>query len=150
SSWKVSPDGKTIVLNLHSGVTFTDGTTFDSSSVIAMLKWAQDPKNPFGQDSTLTLKGDTFTANGPLAVTITTPTPEADSLLNSLVTLPMAKLSSTLAPPPIGTGPYVVSTFEPNVQLTATAYPGYWNKSNFPKIKTVKLVVFESAAAEVA
>src|SRR6185437_3776779 len=62
SSWTVSADGKTIVLNLHSGVTFTDGKPFNSSSVIAMLKWAQDPKNPNSQDSTLTLKGATFTA----------------------------------------------------------------------------------------
>ncbi len=150
SSWTTSADGKTIVLNLHSGVTFTDGTPFDSSSVIAMLKWAQDPKNPNSQDSTLTLKGATFTANGPLAVKITTPTAEANSLLNSLVTLPIVKLSSNLVSAPVGTGPYKVSSFEPNVQLTATAYSGYWNKANFPKINTVKLVVFESAAAEVA
>ena len=150
SSWTVSADGKTVVLNLHSGVRFTNGKPFNSSSVVAMLQWAQDPKNPNTQDSQLTLKGDTFTATSPLEVKITTPAPEANSLLNSLVTLPIVELNSNLASDPIGTGPYKVTSFEPNVQMTATAYGGYWDKPNFPKIKTVKLVVFESAASEVA
>ena len=34
--------------------------------------------------------------------------------------------------------------------MTATAYGGYWDKANTPKIKTVKLVVFETAGSEVA
>lgn len=97
SSWTVSADGKTVVLNLHSGVRFTNGKPFNSSSVVAMLQWAQDPKNPNTQDSQLTLKGDTFTATSPLEVKITTPAPEANSLLNSLVTLPIVELNSNLA-----------------------------------------------------
>ncbi len=62
----------------------------------------------------------------------------------------MVELNSNLASDPIGTGPYKVASFEPNVQMTATAYRGYWDKANYPKIGTVKLVVFESAASEVA
>ena len=150
ASWDVSSDGKTVTLHLQPGVTFTNGKPFDSSAVVAELEWAQNPKNPNSQDSKLTLAGDTFSTSGSLTVAITTPTTEANSLLNSLVTLPMVDLSSNLVSDPIGTGPYVVSSFQPNVQMTATAYSHYWNKKNMPKIKTVKLVVFESAAAEVA
>jgi peptide/nickel transport system substrate-binding protein len=150
SSWSVSSNGKTVTLHLRSGVTFTNGKPFDASAVVAELKWAQNPKNPNSQDSKLTLQGDTFSTSGSSTVQITTPITEANSLLNSLVTLPMVDLSSNLVSDPIGTGPYVVSSFQPNVQLTATAYSHYWNKANMPKIKTVKLVVFESAAAETA
>ena len=46
SSWTVSGDGKTVVLNLHSGVTFTNGKPFNSSLGGGHASMGQEPEEP--------------------------------------------------------------------------------------------------------
>ena len=49
---------------------------------------------------------------------------------------------------PVGTGPYVLSSFSPSL-ITLTANPNYWQKG-LPKIKTLKYPAFDSnTSAEV-
>jgi peptide/nickel transport system substrate-binding protein len=148
SAWGVSGGGKTLTLHLHSGVTFTNGKPFNASVAVSDLKWGAKPAN--AEDVEPALAGCTFSAPNATTVVIKMPTAEEVSLLNGLVTLPMVDLSSKLATDPIGTGPFEVSSFTPNVQITAKRYSGYWNKAAAPKVETIDYKVFESATSEVA
>jgi peptide/nickel transport system substrate-binding protein len=148
TSWDVSPDGMTLTLHLRTGVTFQNGTAFNADSAVAMLKWVQDPAN--AMDATTVLKGMTVSASDPTTVVIKMTRPAAAELLPTLVTLPIADLSSDLPKQPIGTGPFKVTSFTPNVSLTVTRNNDYWDKAALPRIGGIKYTVFENAASEVA
>jgi len=92
----------------------------------------------------------TISASDPTTVLVKMTRPAAPELLPTLVTMPMADLSSDLAKAPIGTGPFKVSSFTPNVQLTLVKNDAYWDKARTPKIGGIKYTVFENAASEVA
>jgi peptide/nickel transport system substrate-binding protein len=49
--------------------------------------------------------------------------------LPTLVTMPMADLTSDLPKAPVGTGPFKVTSFTPNVQLTVARNDNYWDKA---------------------
>jgi peptide/nickel transport system substrate-binding protein len=136
-----------LTLHLQPNVKFTNGKPFNAAAAIANLKYGQTPSN--AMDSELTLAGCKFSSPNATTVVISMPTAEENSLLNSIVTLPMVDQSSNLNSDPIGTGPYMVTSFTPNVQLNLVRNPNYWNPAGRAKIKTVELKVFESAASEV-
>jgi ABC-type transport system substrate-binding protein len=92
TSWDVSSDGLTLTLHLKSGVTFQNGAPLTADSVVAMITWAQDPAN--AMDATTVLKGMTVSASDPMTVVIKMTRPAAAELLPTLVTLPIADVSS--------------------------------------------------------
>ncbi len=147
-SWTLSANRLTLTLHLQPGVKFTNGQPFTSAAVLANLKYGATAAN--AMDSDLTLANCKFSAPNANTVVINMPTAEENALLNSLVTLPMVDQSSNLDSDPIGTGPYMVASFIPNVELNLVRNPHYWNRSGRANIANVDLKVFENAASEVA
>jgi peptide/nickel transport system substrate-binding protein len=147
-SWSLSFDRKTLTIVLQSGVNFTNGKPFNSAAALSSLQYGADPAN--AMDAQLPLTGCKFATPTPTTVVITMPTAEENALLNSFVTLPMVDTSSNLNSDPIGTAPYEVASFTPNVQVNLVRNPHYWNPAGRAKIANVELKIFESEAAEIA
>jgi len=129
-SWDVSTDGLTVTFHLRSGVTFHDGSTFDSADVVYSLKAIMDPATAAVSASSLA-SVSSIAAPDASTVVLTLKSPDA-GLLANLATINMAMLSSDdsltdLASKPNGTGPFKFSDRVANQSLKEVRNDSYWN-----------------------
>jgi peptide/nickel transport system substrate-binding protein len=159
TNWKWSDGNKRVVFTLRSGVRFSDGSMLTPADVILSISRADSPKSNYG-----VLWGD-GTSLGPAVKSVT-------ALGSNKVVLRLnhvfAPLLSTLATfngsiysaanykkygraafltHPLGTGPYMLKSWQQGSQLTLVANPYYWGPK--PKIGTLvfKVVGDDSARA---
>jgi peptide/nickel transport system substrate-binding protein len=135
-SWE-NPDPLTWRFKLRQGVTFHDGTPFDSSSVVYTIKRV-------ATDKTL-LKNSTFfditsvEADGPYGVTIRSAHPFGSMLgqLSALGIMPTSAAGNEDAffQNPIGTGPYRFNGWTRGETISLAANPSYW-KSGTPSVQS--------------
>ena len=154
TSWTVSPDGMTYTFNLRSGVTFHDGTPFDSAAA---------------KFSFMRRTGVNSAPAYMLADVTSTDTPDAQTFVVHL-DKPVSAFLDYLAAPygpkmvsptlvqahevggnpgdwaqeylkthDAGTGPYEISSFVPGSHYTLAAYPGYWGPK--PYYTTVNIAI---------
>jgi peptide/nickel transport system substrate-binding protein len=144
TGWTVSPDGLTYTFTLRSGVTFSDGTVFDADAVVANVNgWLATKKSVPGA------YGDSYIANLTGAKTINASTVEIDlsapnnSFLQATATTNLAILAPSsyqvspaqrcLGTGLIGTGPFVLQKYTPNVGLVLKKRIGYKWAPSFDK-----------------
>src|SRR5689334_18872359 len=135
-SWE-NPDPLTWTFKLRQGVTFHDGTPFDSSSAVYTIKRV-------ATDKTL-LKNSTFfditsvEAEGPSSVVIRSAHPFGSMLgqLSALGMLPPSAAGNEDAffQNPIGTGPFRFNGWTRGETISLAANPSYW-KSGTPKVQS--------------
>ncbi len=159
--WTTSEDGKTWTFTLHSGVKFHDGTDFNSDAVVKNFDYWKNSKNPlhaaqvkagqtfdywqnqfggYDDDSVITK----VEAVDPTTVKFTLKNPQGP-FLNNLAMFVFVFSSPTALEKngvkscqnPVGTGPYKFVEWKANEQVTLTAFDGYWDKPNAPKMKNV-------------
>jgi peptide/nickel transport system substrate-binding protein len=135
-SWKVSPNGKAYTFKLRTDVTFSDGTPFNADAVVANVKgWLATQKAVPGA------YGDSYIANLTGAKAIDPSTVEIDlsapnsSFLQATATTNLAILAPSswqVAPAQrclgkglIGTGPFTLDHYTPNVELLLKKRTGY-------------------------
>jgi len=128
-SWNVSTDGLTVTLHLRKGVTFADGSTFDSADVVSSLQRIKDKATAAVAASSLASVTN-VAAPDASTVVLTLSAPDA-ALLANLASVNMAMLSSDdteakLTTTPDGTGPFVFKTRTPNQSLTIARNDKYW------------------------
>lgn len=121
----------TYKVTLQEGVTFSDGTPFNADSAIASLKLYDQNKSDFLQlDQSSFKKLDdyqiSFRSEVESALVIENMTHRGASLF-----LP----TDAMAEYPVGTGPYVLESYEPKKQITVTRNPNYWGQA--PKIDKI-------------
>jgi peptide/nickel transport system substrate-binding protein len=142
SSWTISPDGKTYTFKLRTDVTFSDGTAFNAAAVVANVNgWLAT------KASTPGAYGNSYIANLAGAKAVDASTVEIDlsapnnSFLQATATTNLAILAPSayqVAPAQrclgnglIGTGPFVLDKYTPNVGLVLKKRPGYhWASAN--------------------
>src|SRR6516165_3892930 len=131
-SWKVSPDGKTWVLHLRDGVTFSDGTPLTASDAAYTLERAGSKDSNFEDNFALI---DHATATDPHTLVVTLKKPSASFLayasLYAASIAPEKLIKSQgkgLWDHPVGSGPYVLTEWVKNDHLTLKRNPGYWQK----------------------
>ena len=112
-------------VTLQEGVTFSDGTPFNADSAIASLKLYDQNKSDFLQldQASLTKLGEyqiSFTSEVDSALVIENMTHRGTSLF-----LP----TDNMAENPIGTGPYLLESYEPKQQITVVRNPDYWGEA---------------------
>src|SRR6266481_3963209 len=128
TSWKVTPDGRTIKFHLRSGLHFSDGTPFTSEDVAYTVKALMDPQlhSP---------TGDSFrSSDGEVVVQ----TPSADSIV---VTFPapiagLARLFDQVAILSAHSpkkemavlGPFYVADYSPGSYVLLRRNSNYWKK----------------------
>ncbi|MEL6236424.1 MAG: ABC transporter substrate-binding protein [Pseudomonadota bacterium] len=151
SSWEISEDGTVYTFTLVEGVSFHDGSAFDSADVVFTFERAM------GEESVNPSKG----IFGPVAsveapdattVVVTLSQPDAFFLFNiaqgdaSIVAPETAETNTTT---PIGTGPYKFDSWTRGDRLTLTSNPDH-RAYNDAMIDTVTFRFVADPAAAVA
>ncbi|WP_219413480.1 ABC transporter substrate-binding protein [Pseudonocardia nigra] len=128
-SWQLSEDGTTLTLTLRQGVTFADGSTFDSADVKSSLDRIREEAT--GAVAAASLASVTAVeAPDPSTVVLTLSGPDA-GILAALASVNLAMLSSedteeTLAETSNGTGAFTFAERSPNESITLTANESFW------------------------
>ncbi|MEM9430130.1 MAG: ABC transporter substrate-binding protein [Pseudomonadota bacterium] len=110
------------MVTLQDGVTFSDGTPFNADTAIASLKLYDQNRSDF-----LQLDQESFAKLGEYEISFRS---EVDSALvienmthrGTSLFLP----TEAMAENPIGTGPYILESYDPKVQITVARNPDYW------------------------
>jgi len=150
-SWIVSEDGLVYTFDLRDGVTFHDGTTFDSADVKFTFDraMAEDSTNPSKGIFAPVASVETPDAD---TVVVTLKNPDAFFLFNiaqgdaSIVAPESAETNTTN---PVGTGPYRFDSWTRGDRLTLKADPGHRDYSD-AVIDTVTFRFVADPAAAVA
>lgn len=157
-SWDVSPDGLTYTFHLQTGVSFTDGTSFNADAAISnVTRWKNLPEalqgydyydvTVFGGYGTDSLIKD-VTKIDDSTFSITLKSPKAD-FLTAMTLIPFGMQSPTALKAhnadkdpkdptndywqkaPTGTGPFMFNgDFVPGDHYTIVKNPNYWDTAN--------------------
>jgi len=132
TSWDVSDDGLTVTMHLREGVTFHDGSTFDSADAKFSLDSIKNPDTAAVAAASLA-SVDSVDAPDPNTIVLHLSAPDA-GLLANLAVINMAMLSSddteqSLSVTPNGTGPFQFVSTVANQSLTLKRFDNYWGGS---------------------
>jgi peptide/nickel transport system substrate-binding protein len=130
-SWDTSADGKTITFKLRQGVKFHDGTDFNAQAVKSNLD-KLIPPNPVILDGISSVDVvDDYT------VKLNLPTYN-NIILYHFATNPATYMYSPMAlqknnadwatTHPVGTGPFMLKEYQPDISLSLVKNPNYWQK----------------------
>ena len=130
-SWDTSKDGKTITLKLRQGVQFHDGTPFNAQAVKANLDMLIPPKATILSGITSIDVVDDYTVKFTLQS-------YNNLILHHFAANPATYMYSPEAlkkngadwaiTHPVGTGPFMLKDYQPNISLTLVKNPNYWQK----------------------
>lgn len=135
TSWQTSPDAKTWTFTLRAAK-FSDGTALTAKDVTASIAAAvaqNDPNASAVKDATVDAVSD-----HQVRFTFADATP---SLLGALTQLYIVPAGQAATPDsfnkPVGSGPFMVSSFAPNQSVVLVPNPHYWGPA--PKLKKLTL-----------
>ncbi|MFI7637075.1 ABC transporter substrate-binding protein [Nonomuraea sp. NPDC049400] len=150
-SWQASDDGKKLTLKLRQGVTFADGSTFDSKDVKSSLDKIMDEKTAAVARASLS---SVKSVEAPDANTVVLELTGPDAALPAnLATVNMAMLSSDdteekLNTTPNGTGPFKLKTRAASQSITLARNDAYWGDK--PKVPAVEFRVIPDESSIVS
>ena len=158
-SWEVSPDGLSTTIKLFEGATFSDGTPADAQAAADYIEYfAGNPDLAAWFGTTLFL--DTVEVLDELSLKITTAVPLGNSFVQNdgifMSLLPMsvwgelegAEVYMIEAYPPLGTGPYELTEYEPGNYAIFDARPEYHRGK--PPIDRIVQVFYSNVEALVS
>ncbi|WP_329585950.1 ABC transporter substrate-binding protein [Streptomyces sp. NBC_01005] len=140
-----TPDDKTLVLTLRSGVTFHDGTPMTADDVLWSLKRHADPDmeqgDEFGNIAAMEKTGDrriTITFKAPDAMFFKALAGDAGIVWNKEQVEKAGKDFGTPGQPDACTGPYSLSSWKSGDSITIERYDAYWGKKPLTKRVTFR------------
>lgn len=168
--WEMSADGRTYTLHLREGVTWSDGTPFTAADVVFSFDAAFDSRVPTVPGNAMAIDGQPLRAAAidPRTVTVTFPGPFGPGirLLDNLTIYPKHKLEAALragtfgeawntkTPPAemVGTGPFLLTEYQPGQRLVLDRNPRYWRKADdgavLPRLDRIVLEIVPDQNAE--
>ncbi|AXF76254.1 glutathione ABC transporter substrate-binding protein GsiB [Erwinia tracheiphila] len=140
--YDVSKDGLSWTIKLKSGIKFQDGTDFNAEAVKVNLDRASNPDNHLKRYNLFKSIATTEVVD-PTTVKITLKQPFS-AFVNTLASPAAAMISPTalkkygkdIAFHPVGTGPFVLETWNPTDFVKVKKFDGYWKKG-YPKLDTL-------------
>ena len=126
-SWKnISP--KVWQFTLRKGVTFSDGEPFNADAVVFSVERIVNPKYTTEQtDWTGDINGATKVDDYTVNITSSAPDPQVPERMSLIMMVPpVAASKPDFATHPIGTGPYVLSSYTKGSQYVLKARSDYW------------------------
>jgi peptide/nickel transport system substrate-binding protein len=153
-SWEIAEDGLSVTYNLFDGITFSDGTPVDAQAVVEFLEWTATSFPEFIGIPTVMEAAevlDKYTFLIKTSVPVGRNFVEQDGTFNSLEPLHIwGELTIdeifTFDPyPPIGTGPYTLTEWEPGSYLILDAREDYHRGK--PPIDRIIVQIFTNADA---
>ncbi|WP_282699845.1 ABC transporter substrate-binding protein [Streptomyces sp. CC219B] len=144
---EVSADGLTYTYTLRDGVKFSDGEPLTSADVVFTYETILDAKTNNTHRSELDAV-KRVRADGDDKVVFTLKYPYAPFAARTVLPVVPEHLAKGQDPntgsfntEPVGTGPYVLTSWSRGEKLTFKANPGYWGGA--PKVKKVTMAVIE-------
>lgn len=143
TSWKATPDGRTIKFHLRTGLHFSDGTPFTSEDVAFTVKSLMDPqlhsptgdsfRSGDGQISVQTPTADTIT------VTFPAPVAGLERLFDQVAILSAHSPKKEMAV----LGPFYVADYNPGSYVLLRRNSNYWRKDKegkpLPHLDSIRL-----------
>ena len=151
-SWQTSKDGRTLTLKLRKGVTFDDGSAFDSKDVAYSLGKIMDESTAAVSATSLaSVKSVDAPDSGTVVLKLSGPDA---ALPANLATVNMAMLSSDdteqeLNTTPNGTGPFKLAKRVASQSITLARNDAYWGPEK-PKVAHVEFRVIPDESSIVA
>ena len=129
-SWDVSEDGLTYTFHLEEGVTFHDGSSFDSQDVVSTLEAsaAEGSTNP---DAKLMGTFDSATVVDEHTVEVTLSSPNAnflDTMATDAAMMIPSDNTTDLNRESNGTGPYTIGEWKTGESIQLVRNDGYWGE----------------------
>lgn len=148
-SW-TRPDNKTLVFQIRQGVTFWDGTPMTTDDVLSSLVRLQDPKQSQVATYFGAVQSIKKTGANEITVALSKPDPMFANIVPLLMITPKAlndQLGSKLGVATskvstMGTGPYVITKFNPATGLSAERNDRYWGTK--PHVKNLEFKTIEN------
>lgn len=124
-SWEPNADASEWTFALREGVEFSDGTPVTAADVVASFERVLAGEGPLAGN----FGGYTVAAPDESTVVFTSAAPDAAFLgkISSFFVTPQAAAEDGFFQDPIGSGPFVVESFEPGATLRLTPNAGYWD-----------------------
>ena len=130
-SWSVSEDGLTWTFTLRQDVTFSNGRAFTADDVVFTFNRMLDPETGSGNAYLLAGVTDVSAADAyTVVLTLDAPNP---SLLGKLgvnkavgIIARESVEDGSINTQPIGTGPFMITDFQPGVKVMLEKNPEYW------------------------
>jgi ABC-type transport system substrate-binding protein len=134
TKWEFSAGGKTLTLTLRHGVTFSDGTPFNADAVKANLDAYLAAGKTVVRQNLADVAGVEVAGDDVVRLRLTTPSTTVLSALSStlggVMISPKSLTSKDLATHPVGTGAYVLESFQPGQRVAykrRTDKGGIWD-----------------------
>ena len=149
TEWSSNDDTTEWIFKLREGVKFHDGSDFDAADVIYTFDHVQDPE--FDSTAAAVVKMvekiealDRFT----IKMTLSAPYPDLGLALQDyrLRIIPEGSVD-TISTTGIGTGPFMVDTYDPDGTTVLKANPDYWEGP--PGVETIEVIAIVDANARV-
>ncbi|MGI5347746.1 ABC transporter substrate-binding protein [Streptomyces sp. CA-250714] len=144
---KVSKDGRTYTFDLRKGVTFSNGKAFTSKDVVYTYETILDKKTNNASKGELDAV-DSVRAEGKHRVVFRLKYPYAAFAERTVLPIASQAVASktdvntgSYNTKPVGTGPYVLTSWRKGEKLSFKANPHYWGGK--PKIKRFTVAVIE-------
>jgi peptide/nickel transport system substrate-binding protein len=142
-SWNTSKDGKTITFKLRQGVTFHDGTPFNAQAAKSNLDNLIPPKANIIPGITSIDVVDDYSIKINLSS-------YNNLILNYFAANPVTYMYSPealkkngadwAATHPVGTGPFMLKDYQPNISLTLVKNPNYW-QTGLPYLDGIEMAM---------
>lgn len=134
-------DNGTYTVNLREEVFFSDGTAFNADSVIAALRLYDQGRSDFLQIAQESLQklGEyeiSFRSESGSALVIENMTHRATSFFST---------TTNRAENPVGTGPYMLESYDPKQQITVIRNPNYWGEAPAIERMTFRFIQDDNA-----
>jgi peptide/nickel transport system substrate-binding protein len=153
-SWEPNEDGSVWTFAIRQGVTFHDGQPLTAEDVVATMEYhLGNESNALSALTGVLSAGNTqLVDESTVQFTLDAPNGNFPYLLSSdnynLIILPKTFTGDWEADF-IGTGPWVLDTFTPEVGVTYTKNPNYWDTSRAPLADTSEVKFYEDEQARV-
>lgn len=144
TKWE-TPDPSTWIFTLRADAKFHDGSSVTSADVKATLDRIVQLKGPIAP---LWATLDTVETPDPTTARMRFKAPIGTVLASAalLNILPAAKLGEAgFFQKPIGSGPFMVSAFKPDAEVTLDANPKYWGGA--PRLQTLRFMIIPEVTA---
>ena len=147
-NWTISDDGLTYIFDLHTEVTFHDGSPLKAEDVVWTFNRLRDPSKDYPTKD-LYSKIANIEATGDLQVTFTLTQTNPFFLYDLSDNHALILKADTSDPTQFnGTGPFTVDSYSPEDRITLKANPNYFMEGQ-PRLANIEVIFFADDTAMV-